>query len=160
MTMRRSSKNIAPRMSGSRPRPERGTPNSRCMSSNSMPSFRCFSTMSSMGIGGSITTPARLRIFGQQRRRIALDLFLLEVGHFLRHQVVILSSASSKPWPTPSLVLYLLCLPGQPGDVIGRQALGGPQQRRQFDRVALDDVRDVGGHPPRPRQQDRRRRTR
>ena len=67
---------------------------------------------------------ARPGKFGQQCRRITLDLLLFEIGHFLRHQVVILSSASSKPSPTPSLVLYLLCLSGEPGDVIGRQALG------------------------------------
>ena len=83
---------------------------------------------------------ARLRILGQQRRRIALDLLLLEVGHSLRHRVVILSSASARPQPTPSLVLHFLCLSGQPADVVGRQSLGGPQERRQFDRMALDNV--------------------
>ena len=53
----------------------------------------------------------------------------------------------------PSLVLGLLRRAGQPGDVLGLEAVGGPQQRRQLDRLALDDVGDVGRHPARPRQQ-------
>jgi hypothetical protein len=43
---------------------------------------------------------ARPRIISQQRCRITLDLLLAEIRDFLRHQFVILSSASSKPWFT------------------------------------------------------------
>src|SRR4051794_23886627 len=38
---------------------------------------------------------ARLCVCRQQRRRVALDLLLVEIGHFLWHQVIILASASS-----------------------------------------------------------------
>jgi hypothetical protein len=42
--------------------------------------------------------PTRLRVFGNQRSSVALELFLLEV-----YQVVILSSASAKPWSARGL---------------------------------------------------------
>jgi hypothetical protein len=51
-----------------RSRPERGTPNKRCVSSNSIPSFRCFSIISSIGIGAALITP---RPYAYSARRAA-----------------------------------------------------------------------------------------
>src|SRR3984893_17628856 len=61
------------------------------------------------------------------------------------------ASAPLKPTPPKaSLALRLLHFAGQPGDVLGLETLGGPQQRRQLDRSALDDVGEVRRHPARP----------
>ena len=54
-------------------RPARGMPNSLWVSSNSMQSFRCFSRISSMRIGGCDDHPSSASVFGQKRRRVALD---------------------------------------------------------------------------------------
>src|SRR3984893_7704521 len=64
------------------------------------------------------------------------------------------ASAPLKPTPPKaSLALRLLHFAGQPGDVLGLETPGGPQQRRQLDRSALDDVGEVRRHPARSGQQ-------
>ena len=55
-------------------------------------------------------------------------------------------------------ICFAICpLPSAPDGPAGRyprlSVLGGSQQRRQFDGVPLDDVRDVGGDPTGPCQQ-------
>ena len=45
--------------------------------------------------------------------------------------------------PPLLLVLRVLCLMGQPVHLFSRQALGGPQERRQFTRALPDDLGEV-----------------
>jgi len=48
--------------------------------------------------------------------------------------------AASSRWYKPLLALRLLCVLGQSIDFLGCQAFPGPQERCQFDRMALDYV--------------------
>src|SRR5689334_217792 len=61
------------------------------------------------GHGPSDRHAARLLVLGQQHRRVAFDLLLLEVRHFLRHQVVSLSSASSNSWSADCQSSFASC---------------------------------------------------
>src|SRR5262245_57374895 len=144
---------IAPRMSGSRPGFDRGWFSSRCISSNSMPTLRCFSTMSSMATARSIVPP---RARSYSARSAAASRSICSPGRYgtlFGIGVVILSSAATPLWVTRSFVFRLLRLSGKPRDVICRQALGGAQERCQLDGMAFDDVGDVGRHASGPRQQ-------
>lgn len=72
----------------------------------------------------------RVRVFGQQRRRVGLDCLLNKVGTKLGHLSAILICISKAVVVTFSLVLRLLRLAGQSGNIIGLEALGRPQQCR------------------------------
>lgn len=70
------------------------------------------------------------------------------IGQTTFLDVALTSTCAGTARTVRSVILHFLRPTGQPGDLFGRQSVGGAKERRQFDGLALDDVGDFRRHSP------------
>ena len=156
MTILPLSNQIAPKMSGSRPMPAARNIEQpvQCRRTRRR-SLRCFSTMSSIGIGGLISTPLRVGILARaaprrrarspRRRDRELN------GHHRCHPHLHRRGAP----PGQALTCPSPSAPAAPAGPCPRPSAPSPpaESRAISPRALADDVGQVGRHAARHRQQ-------